>query len=228
MDSLDGAVATIAAAIGEPARARILYSLMDGHARTSTELSAVAEVGPSTASAHLGKLEAARLVAVLAQGRHRYYRLANGEVGRALEGLAVLAGGPGRAFEPSTPAGLRAARTCYDHAAGALGVAIHDGLVTRGWLVTPTPDAYALTDVGQDALASLGVDLAAARARRRRFACPCLDWSERRPHLGGALGASLLAACLKKRWLERELDSRALAITDAGRRGLASRLGARL
>jgi len=218
---MDAAVAEIAAAIGDPSRARMLYCLMDGHARTSTELAIVAEVGASTASVHLNRLREARLVTVFAQGKHRYYSLADRHVAAVLESLNVLAGGPARQFVPNTPSRLRAARTCYDHAAGTLGVALHDRMRAMGWL----SKTYEVSPTGEQAFATLGVHLAAAVASRRRFAYACLDWSERRPHLGGALGAAVLAALLKKKWVVQDLDSRALSVTAAGRRDLRARFG---
>jgi len=130
----DAAVSRIAAAIGEPARARILYCLMDGHARTSTELAMVADVSPSTASVHLNRLKTERLVKVLVQGKHRYYSLEGPNVASALEGLSVLAGGSRDKSVPSTPSRLRAARTCYDHLAGTVGVSLHDRFKALGWL----------------------------------------------------------------------------------------------
>jgi DNA-binding transcriptional ArsR family regulator len=217
----DAAVAGIAAAIGEPARARMLYCLMDGYARTSTELAMVAEVSPSTASVHLNRLKTERLVKVHVQGKHRYYSLEGPNVASALEGLSVLAGSPRDRFVPGTPSRLRAARTCYDHIAGAVGVLLHDRLQTLGWLST----TYDLTQEGAKALESLGIDIEAARALRRRFACGCLDWSERRPHVGGALGAVLLKVSLKRKWLAQDLDSRALTVTSLGRRELLERFG---
>jgi DNA-binding transcriptional ArsR family regulator len=223
----DAAVAPIAAAIGEPARARMLYCLIDGRARTSTELAVVAGVTPSTASVHLQRLKARSLVKVVAQGKHRYYTLDRAEVASALEALNVLAGGP--AFTPGTPPALRAARTCYDHVAGTLGVALYDALVTRGWVAhARRSDACDLTQAGAAALGDLGVDVAAARAARRRFAFACLDWSERRPHLGGSLGAALLGLLLRRRWVDQDLDSRILRVTPAGRRELGARLAVRL
>src|SRR5919197_2258751 len=131
----DAAVAPIATSIGEPARARMLYYLTDGHARTSTELAVVAEVTPSTASVHLQRLKAQRLVKMVPQGKHRYYSLDDVHVAAALEALSVLAGGTRAAFVPRTPNRLRAARTCYDHIAGTLGVALHDRFKALGWLV---------------------------------------------------------------------------------------------
>ena len=226
----DAAVSRIAAAIGEPARARMLYCLVDGHARTSTELAVIGEVSPSTASVHLNRLRAERLIKVMVQGRHRYYSLDGPHVARALEALSVLAFGPGAAFVPSTPTALRAARTCYDHLAGTLGVALHDALHSLGWINATAADTgiYDVTPSGEIAFGSLGVDVEAARALRRRFAYPCLDWSERRPHLGGALAAAVLKAAFRRRWVTRELDSRALEVTSQGRRELHARLGIKL
>ena len=226
----DAAVSRIAAAIGEPARARMLYCLVDGHARTSTELAVIGEVSPSTASVHLNRLRAERLIKVVVQGRHRYYSLDGPHVARALEALSVLAFGPGAAFVPNTPSALRAARTCYDHLAGTLGVALHDALHSLGWINATAADTriYDVTPSGEIAFGSLGVDVEAARALRRRFAYPCLDWSERRPHLGGALAAAVLKAAFRRRWVTRELDSRALEITSQGRRELHARLGIKL
>ena len=216
-------VAGIAAAIGEPARARMLYSLVDGHARTSTELAIVAEISPSTASVHLNRLKAERLVKVVVQGKHRYYSLEGPNVASALEAMSVLAGGARDKFVPNTPHRLRAARTCYDHMAGALGVSLHDRFTALGWLTGD--DTYDVTPNGVKALAQLGIDLEETSALRRRFAYPCLDWSERRPHLGGALGAALLKAALKRKWVSQDLDSRALGITSLGRREMKTRFG---
>ncbi|TAN23312.1 MAG: ArsR family transcriptional regulator [Acidobacteria bacterium] len=246
------AVAATAQAIAEPARVRMLDLLLDGSARTATELALAGGVTPSTASTHLHRLESAGLVTRAVQGKHRYFRLAGAGAARALEALGVLAGAPQLAAawrsperQRSDPAGnrsphskrptgatraksgepppaarvpdsLRLARTCYDHIAGRLGVALHDRLLARGWLA-----AYQLTPAGRAGLHSWGVDIAITSPSRRRFAFACLDWSERRPHLAGALGSALLAACLRQRWLRRELDSRALEITPAGRRRFA-------
>ncbi|MGC2247647.1 MAG: helix-turn-helix transcriptional regulator [Terriglobales bacterium] len=225
------ALSRIASAIGEPARARMLSSLLDGHARTSTELAVLAEVSPSTASVHLGRLKSENLIKVLVQGKHRYYSLQGAEVASALEALSVLAGNPRARFAPNTPNHLRAARTCYDHIAGTLGVALHDRIKMMGWLSNhpaASDDAYDLSEKGAKALDALGVDVAAARALRRRFAFACLDWSERRSHLGGAIGAALLNVALKRKWLTQHLDSRALYITSHGRRELQARFGLKI
>ncbi len=223
----DAAVSRIAAAIGEPARARILYCLVDGHARTSTELSVVAKVSPSTASVHLNRLKTAHLVKVLVQGKHRFYSLEGPDVASVLEGLSVLAGGCRDKFVPSTPSRLRAARTCYDHMAGTMGVLLHDRFKALGWLVESNAkdNTYDLTPNGTKAFEALGIDIAAIGTLRRRFACPCLDWSERRPHVGGALGAALLKVALKRKWVLEELDSRALGVTNLGRSEMMTRFG---
>jgi hypothetical protein len=138
-----------------------------------------------------------------------------------LEGLNVLAGGSRRGFVPNTPNQLREARTCYDHLAGAIGVGLHDRFLALGWI----DEGYEVTPAGTKSLKELGIDLDAARALRRRFAYACLDWSERRPHVGGALGSAVLKVALKRRWVIPELDSRALEVTTAGRREMARRLG---
>lgn len=229
--SVDIAAAGVAAAIGEPARARMLYCLMDGHARTSTELAIVGEVSPSTASAHLHRLKHDGLVTVLAQGKHRYYRLAGARIARVLEALSVVAGGPrggaARRFVPSTPAHLRCARTCYDHMAGHAAVLLRERFEHLAWLRAGRgdDDDYDLTQTGHQELAAIGVDIDSVRSQRRRFAYACVDWSERRPHIGGALGHALLEAALKHRWFVQSLDSRALTLTPLGRRQLRARFG---
>ena len=224
----DAAIAAIAAVIGEPTRARILVSLMDGRARTGTELAAIAEVGASTASAHLHRLEAARLVNVRRQGKHRYYTLSGLEVAGILETLSALAGGRGQPFVTTAPQHLRAARACYDHIAGTVGVALRERFTSLGWLTahaSGSDEVYELSSSGARAFRALGVDLEAAHAMRRRFAFGCLDWSERRYHLGGALGAALLQLARKRRWVTQDLDSRALRVTELGRREMLGRLG---
>ncbi len=230
MDVDDPSLSGIAGAIAEPARARMLCCLMDGHARTSTELAAVAEVSPSTASVHLARLKEQHLVNVLAQGKHRYYSLAGASVATALEALMVVAGGSRDRFVPRTPSRLRAARTCYDHLAGAVAVLLHDRFKERGWLEdSPAGDGdYDLTENGAKEIESLGIDVVATQALRRRFACSCVDWSERRPHLAGALGAALLNLALKRRWVVRDLDSRALSVTRTGVREMRTRFDVQL
>ncbi len=221
---MDSKLAHIAGAIAEPARARMLCSLLDGRARTATELSVVGEVSPSTASAHLARLKDEQLLLQLAQGKHRYYKLASQEVAAALEALLVVAGLPRDEFKPNTPDRLRHARTCYDHMAGTVAVRLHDHFAAQGWLAADG-DAYGLSAQGEQRFAQLGLDLAALRKLRRRFACPCLDWSERKPHLGGALGAALLQLALQRGWVEQDLDSRALQLPPKGQRQMLAAFG---
>jgi len=178
-------------------------------------------VTPQTTSGHLGKLFAARLVVLMKQGRHRYYRLAGPHVGHMLESIMNVAlVGPPR-FQPKSKRDdqMRHARTCYDHIAGQLGVGLAERLIEREFVILGD-EAGEVTAAGADFLAKLGVDLSAARAKRRVFCRPCLDWTERRPHIGGAVGAALANRCFELKWIERVRDGRALAITPSGRRGL--------
>ncbi len=214
-------IAEVAALVGDPARASMLCALLGGRALTATELALAAGVSPQTTSGHLGKLSAARLVVVMKQGRHRYYRLAGPQVGQMLEGIMNVAlQGPPR-YQPKSRLddAMRHARTCYDHIAGVLGVGLADHMTERD-LVVLGDEAGEVTPAGLAFLGKLGVDLTAARARRRVFCRPCLDWTERRPHIGGAVGAALAQRCFELKWIERMRDSRALRITPAGRRGL--------
>jgi len=215
---LDLVVSKIATAIGEPARVRILHCLLDGHARTSTELAVVAEVSPSTTSVHLNRLKAERLVKVLVQGKHRYYSLHGSDVAGALEALSIIAGESRERFVANIPSRLAMARTCYDHMAGKLGVMLHSRFKAMGWLSISSRKGNScdLTIDGVKGFESLGIDVQETRAARRRFAYECLDWSERQPHLAGALGAALLEVARKRKWVVEDLDSRALSITSHG------------
>ena len=219
-------ISEIAALVGDPARAHMLSALMDGRALTAGELAYAAGVSPQTTSGHLAKLTEARLLVPRKQGRHRYYRLATPAVGRMIEGImAVAADGPPRHSPPGKFDGaLRDARTCYDHFAGRLGVGLADALVERGHVVL-ADEGGEVTAPGVDFLSAFGLDLAATQQRRRAFCRPCLDWTERRPHLAGAVGAALAQRCFDLRWFERMRDSRALVITPAGRRGLVEVFG---
>jgi len=214
-------MAEVAALVGDPARANILFALLDGRALTATELAFAAGVSPQTTSGHLGKLLGARLLLLVKQGRHRYYRLAGPHVGHMLESImSVALTGPPR-FQPKSKLDekLRQARTCYDHVAGVLGVGLAERLTEREFVVLGD-EAGEVTPAGAEFLSRLGVDLSAARAKRRVFCRPCVDWTERRPHIGGAVGAALANRCFELKWIERVRDSRALTITSAGRRGL--------
>ncbi|MEJ8847024.1 helix-turn-helix domain-containing protein [Variovorax rhizosphaerae] len=225
-DQADTHLASVAAAIAEPARARMLCSLMDGHARTATELATVGGVAASTASSHLARLREQKLIESVAQGKHRYFRLAGSDVAAALEGLLVVAGARRDTFRPNTPTRLRAARTCYDHIAGSAGVALHDQLLAQGWIEAAAQGSdYELTANGALALESLGLDIDAARQARRRFACACLDWSERRPHLGGALAAAWLQLSLRRGWVRQALDERELTVTGKAHREMPELFG---
>lgn len=227
-NNYDWVVSRIASAIGEPARVRILDCLVDGHARTSTELATVAAVSPSTASAHLNRLRAERLIKLFPQGRHRYYSLDGPDVAQALEALNVIAGRPLRKFVPNTPSRLLLARTCYDHIAGKLGVLLHNQFKDKRWMSANSNGserAYDVTLDGARTFAALGIDVEAVRRMRRRFAFACLDWSERQPHIGGALGAALLNMVLERKWVVQDLDCRALDITRLGKREIENRFG---
>jgi DNA-binding transcriptional ArsR family regulator len=219
-------IAEVAALVGDPARANMLCALLGGRALTATELAYCAGVSPQTTSGHLGKLFAARLVVLMKQGRHRYYRLAGPHVAQMLESIMNVAlAGPPR-FQPKSKLDdkLRHARTCYDHFAGVLGVGLAERLVARE-LVVLGDEAGEVTPAGMDFLSKLGVDLSAARAKRRVFCRPCLDWTERRSHIGGAVGAALAKRCFDLKWIERIGSSRAVTITSAGRRGLLEQFG---
>jgi DNA-binding transcriptional ArsR family regulator len=228
VQQLDEQVSGIAASIGEPARARMLYCLLDGHARTSTELGIIAQVSASTASVHLARLKDFQLVKVYAQGKHRYYSLKDAQVAQALEALSVVAGGSTAGFVSNTPSRLRSARTCYDHMAGEHAVALHDRMQELGWLqrVAPSENLYELTHAGAEGLTRLGVDVEAVRSMRRRFAFACLDWSERRPHIGGALGAALLKLAFSRKWMTQDVEGRGLRLTDIGKREMRLAHGA--
>jgi DNA-binding transcriptional ArsR family regulator len=210
--------ATVAALIGDRARAQMLGTLMGGQALTATELAGAASVTKATASAHLRKLLDARLVGVTAQGRHRYYRLADRDVADVLERLIGLADNrsPARVFGPRDPL-MRKARVCYDHIAGELGVLANDSLTQRG-LLRLGDDGTELCDAGVDFFTTLGIDVAALGAKRRPLCRACLDWSERRYHLGGSVGAALLRHCIDRGWAHRERSSRSLLFSATGER----------
>lgn len=220
-------MAEVAALVGDPARAHMLDALVGGRAVTAGELAIAAGVAASTASGHLAKLAEARLVVAIQRGRHRYFRLASPLVGRMLESILAVAAieAPPR-HRPATPrdAALKLARTCYDHLAGRLAVGLADALVFRRHLQLDE-DGGEVTETGARFFEDFGVDLAGARASRRAFCRPCLDWTERRPHLAGALGAGLARRCIDLGWVERMRDGRALRITPLGREGFQHRFG---
>lgn len=221
-------LAEIAGLIGDPARANILSALMDGRALTAGELAWHAGVSAQTTSGHLAKLSTARLVAVEKQGRHRYHRLASPEVARAVEALMeVAAVGPAR-HRPTGPRdqAMRKARTCYDHLAGRLGTALADGLCERGYvLIADESDGLGtITDRGGRFLCDeLGI--AFGPTGKRPLCRTCLDWSERRPHFAGRLGAALFRRSLELDWIEPVPHSRAVTITGPGRESFSRLFG---
>ncbi|WNJ89373.1 helix-turn-helix transcriptional regulator [Bosea sp. 685] len=217
-------LAEIAHLMGDPARANMLHALMDGRALTAKELAYLAGVAPQTASGHLAKLMQGGLLDVAAQGRHRYYRLASAEVATALEGLMVLAGTqPSNRRLPSRVGEeLSRGRTCYDHFAGRLGIGIHDALVAGGHLIV-ADGGYGLSASGEAVFAALAVDPALPKSRRAALR-PCLDWSERKPHLAGSLAAALACRCFETGWVRRKKDSRAVVLTEEGRAALSAAL----
>jgi len=218
-------IAQVAALVGDPGRANMLSALMDGRTLTATELAYLSGVAPQTASGHLAKLSDAGLLALERRGRRRYFRLASPLVARMLEGLMVVAQeGPAR--QRNLWRGgetLRHARTCYDHIAGRIAVAIADRLIQQSFILLDE-DGGQLTDTGRSFFDALGVDLCLA-SKRRVFCRPCLDWSERRPHLAGAVGAAILRHALEHDWVEHIRDSRALLVTPVGVRELATTFG---
>ncbi len=221
-------LAETAALVGDPARAAMLAALMDGRALTAAELAAIAGVTPQTASGHLARLTTAGLLAMERQGRHRYHRLASATVARMLEGIMAVAETASTRPARTGPrdAEMRAARTCYDHLAGRLAVALADAMVARGVLELG-PDGGAVTTAGEDFLQSFGIAMpsGARRAGARVFCRPCLDWSERRPHIAGVLGAALCTRCLDLGWVRRRDAGRTLLVTPEGWRGFRDAFG---
>lgn len=218
-------MAMVAALLGEPARANMLAALLDGRALTAKELAFAAHVTAPTASEHLARLTDTGLLTAEKQGRHRYFRLASPLVGQMMESIMAVAGP-----EPRPVArwrggeALRIARTCYDHLAGRLGVALADSLLGAGH-VTLTVDGGEVTPSGHAFLADFGAE---PEPGKRVFCRPCLDWSERRPHIAGRLGAGLATRCLALGWVTRLPDTRAVAITPAGVSGFTTMFGIRL
>jgi len=232
------AVAEIAALVGDPARANMLSALMDGRALTATELARVAGVMPQTASGHLARMVTAGLLTIERQGRHRYHRLTSPAIAHMLESIMTVAAtldgaiGPGRkapvVVGPRDKA-LRHARTCYDHLAGQVAVAMADRMMELGFIAF-SADGGILTRNGAAFLQGIGVDLAFVQARaqhrgRQLFWRPCLDWSERRSHIAGAVGNALCHACLSHGWMRRIEGSRAVTITPVGHTALSRAFG---
>lgn len=221
-------IAPVAALLADRTRAVMLTVLLDGRPLSAGELARAAGVSAATASSHLGKLLDGDLVTVVKQGRHRYYRLKGADVATVIEALSLISPSVRvRSLRQSRQAAaLGLARTCYDHLAGRAGVALFDAMLGGG-LVQPqgTADEYSVTDKGRERLERIGVDVDAVRVSRRRFAGHCLDWTERRPHLNGALGAAVTASLIDLGWFERGTSRRALVLTEKGHAGLADVFG---
>lgn len=212
-------IAYLGAAIGDPARAAMLNALMSGKALTASELAAEAGVTSPTASSHLAKLEASGLVSQRKQGRHRYYSLADDDVGAMLEavmGLAAKRGHMRTRTGPRNPE-LRKARVCYDHLAGEFGVRLFDSFVGSGFL-TQSPDTLSLTAEGRRFISNFGIDLDEIDGSRRPLCKSCLDWSARRSHLAGALGSAFLGRLYDVGWASRLEGSRIVRFTAEGER----------
>lgn len=224
MDDTPG-IDRIAALLADPARVRMLWTLIDGTARPAGELAYAANVSAQSASGHLAKLVDGGLLQADTQGRHRYFRIAGPEIAAALEGLASLGASRPRAPQPpSASAQFLHARTCYGHLAGEIAVKIMAAMLKARWLRADGA-GLSLTRAGEASLAGLGVDIAAARAARRAFARGCVDLTQRRPHLGGALGDAFLQACVARSWIQRRRGSRVVAITPAGYETFRRELG---
>ena len=224
-------IAPIAALFGDPARARMLMALMGGCERPASELARVARVTPQTASAHLVKLQQGGLISVQRRGRWRYYRLAGPEVASVVEALQNCSPQQQSATKGAYPSmdkddALKVCRTCYDHLAGSVAVSLADALLGRNYLELAAK-TYQLTAPGEAVLAQLGIDAETLR-KKRTLAKPCLDWTERRPHVGGALGSALLRELLSRKWVVKLEQTRALHLTPAGVRGLQGVFGVRL
>lgn len=219
-------IAQVASLIGDAARANMLSALMGGQALTAGELAHRAGVTAQTTSGHLAKLAEAELIAVEKQGRHRYYRLASADIARAIDALMVVAVSGPRRHHPVGPKdeALRLARTCYDHMAGRLAIAIAEAVGRAGYIVV-SDGAGLVTDEGRRFFCDFGIDIETPPGSKRPLCRTCLDWSERRPHLAGRLGAALLDRSLALGWVARQADSRALRITRAGEGGFRTVFG---
>jgi DNA-binding transcriptional ArsR family regulator len=216
-----------AALIAEPSRSAMLWSLLGGESRPASELAMIANVSPQTASNHLKILLDAGFLKAEAMGRNRFYQLGTPTVGVALESLAATMSGKANGTAERSAPELVFARTCYDHLAGKLGVAILDRVRDRKFIREHGRD-YRLSESGEKFFGDLGIDWNEASGKRRRFAYPCLDWSQRVPHLGGALGAALLEWLLRSRMIARQRHNRAVRVTDVGRRALIEEFGINL
>jgi DNA-binding transcriptional ArsR family regulator len=214
-------ISRIGALIGDRARAEMLAALMDGRALTAKELAFAGGITPQTASEHLHKLVRDKILKSTTQGRFRYFRLASQPVSQMLESMMVLAV-EAQKRRPALPENaLTRARMCYDHLAGRIGVSIAESLVRQHYVVL-NEEGGEVTPEGEQFFVNFGIDIASARRKRRVFCRPCMDWSERRFHLAGSIGAAVAQRCFQLRWIKRMPDTRALSVTPAGLDGLAA------
>ncbi len=215
----------IAGLIGEPARAKMLWNLLDGRAYTASELAIVADISGSSASNHLAKLLGANLLKVEKQGRHRYFSFSNSEIAYVVESLASLSGhSSSKGIKEISATGIKYCRSCYDHLAGRVGVKITEALEKKK-AIRKHANSYLVTDSGWELLAYLDIYKNEMMNNRRPLTRQCLDWSERRPHIAGQVGAMLLNNMLEKSWLKRMRFSRELIITTKGRREIQKLFG---
>jgi DNA-binding transcriptional ArsR family regulator len=219
-------IAEIAGLVGEPARATMLSALLDGRAFTATELASAARVTPQTASTHLAKLTEAGLVTAVRDGRYRYFRLASPRIAEMLDGIMAVALENRPRYRPLSRQAreLSAARICYDHLAGRLSVDLADSLITHEYIVAGDGTAE-ITRAGTRFLTEFGIDLSALSSSRRHFCRLCMDWTERRPHIAGAVGAAITKRCFELGWTERMKHSSAVIVTASGKRGFRETFG---
>jgi len=224
-DVMNDAVAGAANLLAEPARAAMLLELMSGRALPAGELAEVANVSPQTASGHLAKLVEGRFLQVEQQGRHRYYRLASTEVAAAVEALLVLTNGVRKAEAKVPEVGsLEHARTCYSHLAGWLGVQIAEALQANGLLLPASGRAFAVTERGREWFEELGIEVAGVDGADPKVARQCIDWTERRPHVAGAVGVGMYKRLVALKWIVPGKNTRAVRVTLDGKRELWKRL----
>lgn len=229
MGEFENQFSQLALLLGSKARSAMLWNLLDGRAYTATELSLCAEISAQSASNHLIKLVEANLLAIETQGRHRYYRFANPDVARVVESMASLLpiSQSHKKVKRPEPTGELFARTCYDHLAGKVGVDITDSLVKKG-MIKPTGNKYRMTVLGEKWFQSIGINIDEVKSAKRLFAYQCLDWSERRHHIAGALGAAICRMMLKHDWIRRKENTREVIVTAKGKKALKNELDLRI
>jgi DNA-binding transcriptional ArsR family regulator len=222
-EKIEGHFLKIAALIGEKSRATMLWNLLDGRAYTLTELAICANISKQACSSHVLKLVEAKLLAVEKQGRYKYYRLANDKAAQIIENIAFLLPSEAGSYHPinSKPNGIKYARKCYDHLAGWAGVEITNAMLSNK-IINFGTDRYSITDVGEKWFGDLGINISEVQQMKRKFAYPCLDWSERKHHIGGAVGASFFKILSKNDWIRKKEHSREIIITGKGKAELNS------